>query len=443
MGSVLGAGAFTALGPAAQVAGWLLPLSVLIALIVSLTNAYASAHIAARWPGSIGTYEAGKHLLGPTGGYIAGWATLVGALAAIAALARIAGTHMWLAHYPVAAVAVIVLATAFALRGFHRSAPVTAVVVTLVMVVLAVVLIVATRSPNIAPDYGIILRNLPLTTASGYVGLGHGAALCYFLYSGYFLTTCQRQPVNKSSLPRSFTTALLVVSLFYGLLTYGLLTRLGPSIIGPSPTPVGDLADLAALRTSLENIGTIPPGVTAGGVGVTAGIAATAAIVALLGYCARLLAAMGQAGDLPPILGHGKHGPPWRGVLSAAVIGLVLALSMTTTAALEFCVFALLLAAGLQSLAAWRAWPKGKPVGKVILALSILGTTLLLICLPLSVTLAGAVLLGVGLLIRSLLGPASSDTDSEGASDAGASVPRTGNSAATAPASVGRATDRD
>lgn len=415
MGSVLGAGAFTALGPAAQVAGWLLPVSLLVALLVSLANAYASAQIAARWPGSVGIYEASKQMLGPTGGYIAGWATLVGALAAMAALARIAGTHMWLAHYPVAATAVIVVATGFALRGFHRSAPVTAVVVTLVMVVLAVVLIVATRSPNIAPDSSIILRNLPLNSASGWARMGHGAALCFFLFSGCFLTTCQRQPVEKSSLPRSFTTALLVVGTFYGLLTYGLLTRLGPPIIGPSPTPVGDLADLAALRTSLENIGTIPPGVTAGGVGVTAGIAATAAIVALLGYSARLLAAMGNQRDLPPIIGQGARRPPWRGVLCAAGIALVLTLVMTTTAALEFCVFALLLAAGLQSLAAWRAWPGGKRAGKVVLAVSVLGNSLLLICLPLSVTLAGAVLLGAGLLIRTLVGPSSTDATARGA----------------------------
>ena len=75
LGSMIGAGVFSAFGPAAVAAGSGLLVGLVIAAAVAYCNAVASAQLAAQYPTSGGTYVYGRERLGAFWGYLAGWAS--------------------------------------------------------------------------------------------------------------------------------------------------------------------------------------------------------------------------------------------------------------------------------------------------------------------------------------------------------------------------------
>src|ERR1700729_3384440 len=72
LGSMIGAGVFSAFGPAARAAGAGLLIGLALAAAIAYCNATASARLAARYPTSGGTYIYGRERLGPWWGFIAG-----------------------------------------------------------------------------------------------------------------------------------------------------------------------------------------------------------------------------------------------------------------------------------------------------------------------------------------------------------------------------------
>ena len=83
LGSMIGAGIFAALAPAAQAAGSGLLLGLALAAVVAYCNATSSARLAARYPASGGTYVYGRERLGDFWGYLAGWGFVVGKTAVL------------------------------------------------------------------------------------------------------------------------------------------------------------------------------------------------------------------------------------------------------------------------------------------------------------------------------------------------------------------------
>ena len=72
LGSMVGAGIFAALSPAARAAGSALLLGLVLAGAVAYCNASSSARLAALYPESGGTYVYGRERLGDLWGYLAG-----------------------------------------------------------------------------------------------------------------------------------------------------------------------------------------------------------------------------------------------------------------------------------------------------------------------------------------------------------------------------------
>ena len=65
LGSMIGAGIFAALGPAASAAGGALLVGLAVAAVIAYCNAHSSARLAALYPQSGGTYVYGRERLGP------------------------------------------------------------------------------------------------------------------------------------------------------------------------------------------------------------------------------------------------------------------------------------------------------------------------------------------------------------------------------------------
>ena len=87
LGSMIGAGVFSAWAPAAAAAGGWLLVGLLLAAGVAYCNAVASAQLAAQYPTSGGTYIYGRERLGPAWGFLAGWGFVIGKTASSAAMA--------------------------------------------------------------------------------------------------------------------------------------------------------------------------------------------------------------------------------------------------------------------------------------------------------------------------------------------------------------------
>ena len=73
LGSMVGAGIFAALAPAAAAAGSSMLIGVAAAALVAYFNATSTARCAARYPESGGAYVYGRRQLGDFWGYLAGW----------------------------------------------------------------------------------------------------------------------------------------------------------------------------------------------------------------------------------------------------------------------------------------------------------------------------------------------------------------------------------
>ena len=86
-GSMIGAGVFTAWGPAADAAGTGLLIGLVVAAGVAFCNATSSAQLAAVHPESGGTYVYARRQLGPFWGHLAGWGFVVGKIASCVAVA--------------------------------------------------------------------------------------------------------------------------------------------------------------------------------------------------------------------------------------------------------------------------------------------------------------------------------------------------------------------
>jgi APA family basic amino acid/polyamine antiporter len=73
LGSMIGAGVFSAIGPATRAAGNAVVLGLSIAGGLAYCNATSSAALAALYPESGGAYVYGRKRLGALWGFLAGW----------------------------------------------------------------------------------------------------------------------------------------------------------------------------------------------------------------------------------------------------------------------------------------------------------------------------------------------------------------------------------
>ena len=94
LGSMIGAGVFAAIGPAAQAAGSGLLVGLALAAVIAYCNATSSAQLAAVHPESGGTYVYGRERLGRFWGFLAGWGFVVGKTASCAAMALTFGAYV-------------------------------------------------------------------------------------------------------------------------------------------------------------------------------------------------------------------------------------------------------------------------------------------------------------------------------------------------------------
>ncbi|WP_255457279.1 APC family permease [Mycobacterium sp. Marseille-P9652] len=381
LGSMIGAGIFAALGPAAHAAGSGLLLGLALAAVVAYCNGTSSARLAARYPASGGTYVCGRERLGDFWGYLAGWGFVVGKTASCAAMALTVGAYAAPTYAHPVAVAAVVALTAVNYTGVQKSAWLTRVIVALVLAVLAAVVVAVFSSAPPTAD------NLRFTGAPVW-GVVQAAGLLFFAFAGYARIATLGEEVRDPArtIPRAIPLALGITLAVYALVAVAALTALGPHRLATATAPLAD-----AVRAAGQ--GWLVPVVQVGAV-----VAALGSLLALILGVSRTTLAMARDGHLPHPLSavHPRTRVPHRAELVIGAVVAVLAATVDLRGAIGFSSFAVLIYYAVANASAFTLKAdEGRPHW-AIPVLGLIGCVVLAFAMPLSSVISGVAVLGIG-----------------------------------------------
>jgi APA family basic amino acid/polyamine antiporter len=342
LGSMIGAGVFSAFAPAARAAGSALLIGLAIAGGIAYCNAVASAQLAAQYPTSGGTYVYGRERLGEWWGFVAGWGFVIGKTASCAAMALTfasyaVGGPLWVDR--LVAVSAVIVLTAANYQGISRTAEVARVLVGVSILALLVVVLAIATSGHAHSGVG--------AARFGVYGVLQAGGLLFFAFAGYArIATLGEEVKNpRETIPRAVPIALGI-----------------------------------------------------------AAVASLGALLALIAGVGRTTLAMARHSDLPAWLSsvHPRHRVPDHAELLIGAAVVVLVLTTDLRNAIGFSSFGVLLYYAIANASAytqqkgWRRWPRGLNI------VGLVGCLVLVAALPWSAIAAGTAVIAVGLLGRAL-----------------------------------------
>lgn len=382
LGSMIGAGIFAALAPAARAAGSGLLLSLAVAAVVAYCNATSSARLAARYPASGGTYLYGRKRLGDFWGYLAGWCFVAGKTASCAAMALTVGAYVWPAQAHAVAVAAVVALTGVDYAGVQKSAWLTRVIVALVLAVLTAVV-------TTALTHGAAPAVRPGLPGASVAGLLQAAGLLFFAFAGYARIATLGEEVRDPArtIPRAIPLALGITLIVYGCVAAASLAVLGPRRLGAATAPLSEVVRVAGAPW-------LVPIVQAG-----ASVAALGSLLALLLGVSRTALAMARDRHLPHVLAavHPRFKVPHRAELLIGAIVVVLAATTDVRGAIGFSSFGVLIYYAIANASALTLHREAGRPRPAIPALGMIGCVVLAVALPLPSILSGTAVLAIGI----------------------------------------------
>ncbi|UQX12648.1 APC family permease [Candidatus Mycobacterium methanotrophicum] len=388
LGSMIGAGIFAALAPAAAVAGSGLLIGLAVAAVVAYSNAICSARLAARYPASGGSYVYGRERLGEFWGYLAGWGFVVGKTASCAAMALTVGLYIRPGQAHVVAVAAVLALTAVNYRGVQKSALLTRIIVAVVLAVLAAVVLAA-----LSWAAGQWSR-LDVGADATAWGVLQAAGLLFFAFAGYARIATLGEEVRDPArtIPRAIPIALAIALAVYAAVAVASLMVLGPHGLATATAPLAEVVRAAGAAA-------LVPLVRAG-----AAAAALESLLALILGVSRTTFAMARDRHLPRMLAavHPCFDVPHRVELAVGVVVAVLAAFVDVRGAIGFSSFGVLayyaIAIAIANASAWTLTLSEGPPPRLIPVLGTTGCLILAFALPITSVLSGAAVLAIGAL---------------------------------------------
>ena len=395
LGSMIGAGIFSAFAPAAAAAGSGLLVGLAVAAVVAYCNAVASAQLAARYPTSGGTYVYGRERLGEWWGFLAGWGFVVGKTASCAAMALTFAVyavpgHAWAQR--LVGVAALIVLTGVNLRGITRTAALARWLVVASLTALLVVVVVIASSGDAATTR---LGGWDSLGSAGVYGVLQAAGLIFFALAGYARIATLGEEVREPerTIPRAILIGLAITVAVYFAVAIAALAAVGPAVLAASSAPLAAAVDGvgAAWAEPLVRVG--------------AAVASLGALLALIAGIGRTGLAMARNGDLPRWLASvdPRASVPDHAELAVAIAVGALVLTTDLRGAIGFSSFGVLTYYAIANASAFtqteadRRWPRALNV------LGLVGCLVLVATLPVSSVVAGIVVLAVGLAGRAVV----------------------------------------
>jgi APA family basic amino acid/polyamine antiporter len=392
LGSMIGAGVFGAVGPAADAAGSGMLIGLGLAAVVAYANATSSAQLAAVHPESGGTYVYGRRQLGAVWGDLAGWGFVVGKVASCAAMALTFGAYAAPDLARPLGVAAVVGLTAVNLAGVAKTAALTRVIVAVVLSALAAVVIAALFGG--AADVG----NLGPLTAGGIDGTLESAGLLFFAFAGYARIATLGEEVRDPArtIPRAIPLALGATLAVYATVVVAALLAAGPEALATASAPLA-----AAARAG--DLDGLAPAVRVGGT-----VAALGVLLSLLVGVSRTTFAMAADGLFPRWLAAvdpRRRVPHHAEVAVAAVVVAVVSVA-DLRGAIGFSSFAVLVYYGVANASALTLRPDQRRWPRPLAGLGLVGCAVLAMSLPAPAIAGGLALFAAGAIARrARLGP--------------------------------------
>jgi APA family basic amino acid/polyamine antiporter len=365
LGSIVGTGAFVAIGVASARWSDAVVLAVPLAAAVAVFNGLSSAFLAGRFPVAGGTYEYGYQTLNPWLGFTAGWLFLLAKTASAATAALGVGLYLGIPG-PLIPIAAVALVTGLVLAGIRRTAVGNTVLVALTIVAIlwfSWAGIGEARLSGPAFDSGLELPSLLAATAFLFVA-----------YTGYGRIATLGEEVKRPErvIPRAVIITLAVAAFLYRAIALG-----GRAMAGP---------DWGA-RIELARLGM--PVVTIGAITAMLGV-----LLNLILGLSRVWLAMGRRHDMPARLARLDHrSEPRLAILVSSVLVAAITLIGDVALAWGFSAMTVLLYYGITNLAA-IALDRARVTAWIGLASCV---SLSVFVTP-GVWLAGVASIGVGLL---------------------------------------------
>lgn len=386
LGSMIGAGVFAAVGPAAAAAGSGLLIGLAIAASVAYCNATSSAQLAALYPESGGTYVYGRKQLGESWGYLAGWAFVVGKLASCAAIALTFGAYVEPSIARYLAVSAVVALTVVNLFGVQKTALLTRAIVFTVLTALGVITLAALFGGQ--ADAG---RLNPVDENGGIYGILQAGGLLFFAFAGYARIATLGEEVRDAerTIPRAIPLALGITLAVYAIVTATALLAVGPATLAAADAPLAE-----AVRAG--RFSEMVPLVRIGAAVATLGV-----LLSLIAGVSRTMFAMSSDGHLPRALAtvHPKRKIPHRAEIMVGIIVVLVVLAGDIREAIGFSSFGVLIYYGIANASAFTLPPGQRRWPRWLAAAGVAGCAILAVTLPWESVVAGAGVIAVGMLV--------------------------------------------
>jgi APA family basic amino acid/polyamine antiporter len=388
LGSMIGAGVFSAVGPATSAAGNAVVVALLIAGALAYCNATSSAQLAALYPESGGAYVYGRRRLGDFWGFLAGWAFVVGKLASCAAMALTFGRYAAPAIARPLAILAVAGVTTVNYFGVRKTVGATRLIVGLVLIVLAICVF-----SNVAGGTARWGRLWPIQPV-GPRAILQAAGLLFFAFAGYArIATLGEEVIDPArTIPRAIPLALGLTLAIYAAVIVSALAAAGGAALAGSAAPLAD----AIRQGRFAQLASV---VRAG-----AAVASLGVLLSLVVGVSRTIFAMAAAGDLPARLAavHPRHKVPHHAELAVGA-GVILVVSVLDIGgAIGFSSFTVLTYYAVTNAAALtlsrdeRRWPAAISVA------GLAGCLVVAASLPARTSLAGLAVLGAGMILFAL-----------------------------------------
>lgn len=385
LGSMMGAGIFVALAPAASAASAGLLLGLVIAGAVALFNALSSAQLARLYPSSGGTYVYASERLGPGWGWMAGWAFVAGKLASCAAVALTFGHYVLPAYASWLAAGAVVAFTVLNYLGIERTAGATRAIVAIVLIALAAVVLMAlsggTSPGNLSPFLG----------PNGLYGVLQSAGIWFFAFAGYARIATLGEEVRepRRNIPRAMLLSLGIALTAYTLVALSALLAVGPVTLAGSDAPLVETVSAAGFAhwSWVVVLG--------------AAVATLGVLLSLQAGVSRTLFAMAADRRLPAFLArvHPRHRVPYLAEVTVGLITAIIVMVVGVRSAIGLSSFTVLLYYAIANLSACTLGKEERLYRRAWAAAGLVGCAVLALALPMQSVIAGGLVMLVGLVI--------------------------------------------
>lgn len=291
LSSMIGAGLFINIAPAAIVSSYSLVFGLLIASILAFSNASSSAQLARLYPETGGTYLYARKVIGNKSSLLAGIVFIIGKVISSIAIALTFGHYLYPSSHKLAGVALVFIVGTISYFGASKTASVAKWFVYSVLGILLFYIFSVISSDNFS-------FAIPVTEGLTIESLLLSSSIWFFAFTGYSrLATFGEEVENPETIiPKAILTGLGITVSIYLLTTYATLGIVDPNIIQNSLTPLKVAFDISRFSSFSFLIS------------IASTIATASVLLALIPGISRVVVAMSRDNYLPVSFGkiHSK-----------------------------------------------------------------------------------------------------------------------------------------